>query len=63
MLLKMRGLPPKTHYSSIGILAAVDDDTAQLYFETIRISGTDAFIHSIHLFNRGHPSFPYFQRT
>lgn len=38
MLLRMRGLPPKTHESPDGILGAENDDTAREYFESIRIS-------------------------
>ena len=39
MLLKMRNLPPKTQQSPTGIVAAVDDETAQNYFKSIHISG------------------------
>ncbi|KAI9789401.1 MAG: hypothetical protein M1816_006061 [Peltula sp. TS41687] len=38
MLLRMRGLPPKTHESPDGILGAENDETAREYFESIRIS-------------------------
>ena len=38
MLLRMRGLPPKTHESPDGILAADNDETARQYFESIHIS-------------------------
>lgn len=38
MLLRMRGLPPKTHELADGILGAENDDTAREYFKSIRIS-------------------------
>ncbi|KAI9828243.1 MAG: hypothetical protein M1826_006069 [Phylliscum demangeonii] len=41
MLLRMRGLPPKTHESPNGFLAAADDDMARHYFECIRISSQE----------------------
>jgi hypothetical protein len=40
MLLKMRGLPPKTHARpEDGILASDSDETAREYFDRIRLSG------------------------
>ena len=40
MLLRMRGLPPKTHARpEDGILASDSDETAREYFDRIRLSG------------------------